>query len=380
MSICDEWTVASNLPVEFKVKIVNNILDPTSSHLLEYGDRNPGARRLILVDSCAFLGRESQIRSYFDHHEILTKIVSIDVSEEKKNLDNLMFILSAMENFGILRRSEPLICIGGGVLLDMAGLAANLYRRGVPYIKVPTTLLAIVDASVGVKTSINNFSRRNRLGSYYPPVASYLDKTFLTTLDDKEIISAMGEILKMAVIKNHELFTVLENNIEEILGQKFLVDGASDKIISICIDDMIKELQPNLWEKNLRRIVDFGHSFSPLLEMRSLADKNVNSMTHGGAVALDVIFSSCLSSHRNLLGRDQVIRIINLAKKMKLDTFHEYFTNELMLWEALNDTKKHRNGSQNLPTPVRIGESIFLNDVTFQDVKSTIKLYNSITR
>ena len=82
-----------------------------------------------------------------------------------------------------LRRREPFLAIGGGVVLDIAGMAACLYRRGVPFVRVPTTLLAIVDASVGVKTGINFQARRNRLGSYFPPLASYLDKSFLITLE-----------------------------------------------------------------------------------------------------------------------------------------------------------------------------------------------------
>jgi 3-dehydroquinate synthase len=265
-------------------------------------------------------------------------------------------------------------------LLDIGGLAASLYRRGIPYIKVPTTLLSIVDASVGVKTSINHFGRRNRLGSYYAPVASYLDKTFLRTLPEKEIIYAMGEILKMAVAKSEHLFNLLEDNIETHIKNKFLSDGKSDEIISISINDMIEELEPNLWEKNLIRLVDFGHSFSPLAEMNSLEEHTVRNLAHGEAVALDVIFSSCLSYHRKLLSYADLKRIISLARRMKIEIYHSSFSDPILMWEGLQDTMKHRNNNQNLPVPVKLGKSIFLNDVTFDDIIKTTEIYVQETK
>lgn len=373
------WNVTTQLPVDFKVQITKGVFDPSNPSLLEFGSAGTGARRLVLVDSEVFYTRAAEIKNYFIQNQIDAKIISIDVFEEKKNLENLLFILTAMENFSILRRSEPLICVGGGILLDMGGLAASLYRRGVPYIKVPTTLLALVDASVGVKTSINHFDRRNRLGTYYPPVAAYLDKTFLDTLPEVEITSALGEILKMAVVKSSKLFELLEQDIEKQIETHFLMDGTADEIISIAIDDMIAELEPNLWEKNLERLVDYGHSFSPLLEMNSLRDTTVKSLTHGGAVALDVIYSCCLSAHRGLLPVSHLQRVVGLAKRMGLDVYHPYFIDELMLWEALQDTVKHRNGNQNLPIPQTIGSSLFLNDVTFDDIIATIKIYKDAT-
>ena len=362
-----EWNIAANLPITFKVKITDGVLEHANHSLIEYGSTGPGARRLVIVDSAVFFGRERAIKSYFDFHNIETKIVPIDMSEDKKNLEHLLYVLEIMENFGILRRSEPLICIGGGVLLDMCGLAANLYRRGIPYIKVPTTLLSIVDASVGVKTSINHFHRRNRLGSYYPPVAAYLDRTFLATLPEEEIISAMGEIFKMAVIKNVKLFELLEKSAIELMQQNFLLPGTAESVISESINDMIVELAPNLWEKNLERTVDFGHSFSPMLEMKSLEDPTVPSL------------SSCVAHYRGLLSKKELERIVRLSLDMKLPTYHPYFANYLLLWESLMDTTRHRDGKQNLPTPVSIGKSIFLNDIELEDIKETIKLYVQVT-
>ena len=373
----DSWKVSSSFPLDFSVKIVNGILSSESRDLLEHGS---SSRRLVFVDSNVFIHFGKNIHQYFLDHHIDSKIIPIDISEDNKNLDTLLFILNSIENFGLLRRSEPIIAIGGGVLLDIVGFAASAFRRSVPYIKVPTTLLSIVDASIGIKTSINHFGRRNRLGSYYAPLAAYLDTSFLKTLPPSEIHQALGEIIKMAVIKNDYLFDFLEKNLNFLLSTKFSQGDLSKEVIFLSIDDMIKELEPNLWEVNLERIVDFGHSFSPLLEMNSLSDNDVDTLSHGEAVALDIIFSSCLSVSRGLLDKPSLDRIINLCRKSFLPVYHPYFANPILLWESLLDTVRHRNDNQHLPIPVSIGEACFLNDVTLEDVRSTSLLYSSCTR
>ncbi len=369
------WNVRANLPSEFDVKIVTDLLSVDNKDLCGYG---ASKRRMVFVDSNVFQFFGARIIKYFKENDIEAKVISIDISEEKKGLESLMFILQAIEDFSLLRRSEPIIAFGGGVLLDIVALAASIYRRGVPYIKVPTTLLAIVDASVGVKTSINHFGRRNRLGTYYGPVAAFLDTEFISTLPPEEVHSAMGEIVKMAVIKNISLFKLLEQHAEVLMSSHF-THFSSSEIIWLSIDDMIKELTPNLWEKNLKRCVDFGHSFSPLLEMNSISDDSVNSLTHGQAVALDVLFSCCLSVHRGLMSTSDLARVVRVCRACKLPVYHPYFSNKLMLWESLLDTTRHRNGNQNLPLPNNIGTYEFLQDVTLADIKHTIEIYEATT-
>lgn len=371
------WKVSSSFPLEFSVKLTEGILSPRSGELVEYGS---SSRRLVFVDCQVFRHFGEKIHLYFLSHQIEAKIISIDIAEESKDLDTLLFILNSIENFGLLRRSEPIIAIGGGVLLDIVGFAASTFRRSVPYIKVPTTLLSIVDASIGIKTSINHFGRRNRLGSYYAPQAAYLDTSFLKTLPRSEIHQALGEIIKMAVIKNGYLFGFLEKNLDFLLSTKFTEGDAAKEVIFLSIDGMIKELEPNLWEVNLERSVDFGHSFSPLLEMNSLSDNDVPTLSHGEAVALDIIFSSCLSVSRGLLDQSSLDRIIALCRQSSLPVYHPYFSDPLLLWESLLDTVRHRNNNQHLPIPPSIGEVCFLNDVTLEDVKSTSLLYSSCTQ
>ena len=363
------WVIESKLPVSFKIKNSPGLLLANNLDLLEYGNQGKSSRRMIVIDQNLCHIYLDAVTNYFNTHGVEIHVVAIPSEEEDKNLKTLEIVLDEMERFGLLRRSEPIIAIGGGVLLDIVGMACGLYRRGVPYIRVPTTLVGLVDASVGVKTGINYQERRNRLGGYFPPLASYLDKSFLRTLEPLEISSGLGEILKMAVIKDLTLFTLIEAHGKSLLNSKFQNCDHADNVINCAVKGMKEELENNLWETNLKRAVDFGHSFSPVIEMRSIGKNEYTPLTHGQAVTMDVIFSSVLSFQRGFLQEVELMRIAKTAKNMGLPTDHKLFHEPLIILEALNDTIKHRNGEQNLPVPNGIGSCIFLNDLSFEDIK-----------
>ncbi len=373
------WTLSTELPVNFVIRNSPGVFSTGNEDLLSFGSRNPG-RRLIVLDQNLREHYLASIIEYFRHYEIDYKIVPLSVSEDRKDLQQLIFLLTEMEQFGLVRRDEPLIAVGGGVLLDIAGLAANLYRRGIPYIRVPTTLVGLVDASVGAKTGINFENRRNRLGTYYPPVAAYLDKAFLATLAPIEISSGLGEILKMAVIKDRKLFELLETFGTRLYETKFADVECADEVINRATSGMKVELEPNLWERNLARLVDFGHSFSPIIEMRSLSDPGEQPLTHGQAVSLDVQLSCVIAQQRGLMTKGDVARVLHTARAMSLPTIHRLFTEPLHLLEALKDTMKHRNGAQNLPIPKGIGDAVFVNDLSYEEIKNAAQGLKDVNR
>jgi 3-dehydroquinate synthase len=368
------WNINATLNYDYEIKKVDGLFDLKNRELVSYCPIN---RAVIVIDEKVSGLYLKKIEAYLNHHKIAHRLVVIDGVETEKNLTSLLLILREMEQFGVSRRNEPVIAIGGGVILDVAGLAATIYRRGVPYIRVPTTLLGIIDVSVAAKTGINFEDRRNRLGSYYPPIASFLDKSFLPTLAEIEISSGLGEILKMAVIKDSHLFDILERNGKNLLDKKFDCQYA-DEVIDLAIQGMKEELENNLWEKNLKRIVDFGHSFSPIIEMRSLVDSSVVALTHGQAVVLDIILSTLISFSRGMMSYDDVLRIKHTAASMALPTFHTSFANPALLFESLQDTVKHRNGDQNLPMPTTIGSSVFVNDLTYDEVVKAAELFKEL--
>ena len=362
------WSINTELPVSFTIQYSSDIFNPKNHDLIDVGQSNSN-RKIIVIDKNVHNLHSNRIMNYFDELKIDGRILVIDSDEENKTWNNANKILKFFEDEGLLRR-EPVIAIGGGVLLDIVGYCASIYRRGVPYIKVPTTLLAIVDASVGSKVAINHFDRRNRLGAYYPALATLIDKKFISTQSEREIVNGIAEILKLAIIKDRELFELLETNYETLINEKFQFGAVPVRVINLAISGMIEELAPNLWEKKLDRCVDFGHSFSPIIEMQ-----NIPNLLHGEAVILDCLFSSCIAYGRTYISNDELIRIFRTAKNLKLPTFHEDFTKIDLLLKSLSDTMKHRNGNQYLPLPLGIGNYKIVNDVSGDEIDSAIKCF-----
>jgi 3-dehydroquinate synthase len=362
------WTVKTELPVEFKLTYSADIFNPTNHDLVSYKTND---RVMIVIDQNVHKFYAAQLMEYFNAHSVKYSMLVIDTNEESKTWKDADHILQFFEDEGVLRR-EPIIAIGGGVLLDIVGFACGIYRRGIPYIKVPTTLLAIVDASVGSKVAINHFERRNRLGAYYPPVATLIDKKFIKTQSEREIVNGIAEIFKLAVIKSPELFTLLEENAELLIDEKFQHGAVPVRVINLAITDMIAELGPNLWERKLDRCVDFGHTFSPVIEMA-----NIPELLHGEAVALDCLYSSCIACLRGYIGQSVLNRIFNLAKRLKLKTYHEDFTKIELLQQSLADATKHRNGNQFAPLPKYVGNYTIVNDITEKEMEYAIALFRT---
>ena len=319
---------------------------------------------MVFVDNDVHLSHGARIDRYFRDRGIDHEIRVVDVSEETKTIDTVFDVVSSIEQFGLNRRGDPIIAIGGGVLTDVVGLAASLYRRSTPYVRVPTTLIGMVDASIGAKTGVNFEQCKNRLGSYFPSVVTLVDPAFLATLSARQIRNGLAEILKMALVKDGALFELLAEHGARLVAEKLQSDGSEDRgevatrVITRAIEGMLQELQPNLWEDDLRRVVDYGHSFSPAIEMAALPD-----LLHGEAVAIDMALSVLLSHGRGLLDGDGVARILEVFDELDLPCWHPVCTQELLAG-ALADTIRHRDGEQLIPLTVAIGSAVFVNDVS----------------
>jgi 3-dehydroquinate synthase len=366
------WRNFYQLPVEYDLEIKTGIFDTSFQSLAQkLLPTNGPHRRFLVIDNAveALYGR--QILRYFDSHGMKTKVLVIEGEEVKKRWQAVDQILEACCVFGLQRR-EPIIAIGGGCVLDIVGLAANLYRRGVPYIRVPTTLLAIVDASVGVKNGVDYCScsrgpQKNRVGSFYAPAAVYLDKSFIATQNRRNIIKGVGEIMKLALVRSIELFELLENHGNRLILEKFQGnDDVADKVIEKSIEIMLEELGPNLWEHKLERCVDYGHTFSKIIEMQPNAD-----IMHGEAVNIDGFLCVIISHQRRMITSQTRDRIFTVMQQVGLPTNCDYCTLNI-LEQGLIDAVEHRHGAQRIPLINAIGSSVCVNDITKDELKHAL--------
>jgi len=360
------WHVSHQRVLEYEVVNCPNIFDPQNEALLSIG-RRQNARRFVIVDTNVYRYYSQAIQEYFDFHDIEARILVFPSGEGNKTVDNYLWILRELDSFPINRRDEPIIAIGGGVLTDIAGFVASSYRRGIPHIKVPTTLMGYIDASVGIKTGVNFNSHKNRLGSFEPPRRVLLDRNFLKTLPERHILNGLCEMIKLAVIKDLKLFELLEVHGTACIDLKFQ-DEVGAFLLDRSVGGMLEELQPNLFEDELARKVDFGHTFSYGLETHDEAD-----ILHGEAVLLDIILSSILANTRRLLSDRELNRLFDLVSKLGIRPNLDHVTPRL-LWETLEERTYHRNGLQRAPLPEGLGRCTFVNDIKFDEIRTACKI------
>ncbi|MFD3333021.1 sedoheptulose 7-phosphate cyclase [Streptomyces sp. NPDC058700] len=368
------WKIRTELPVEYEIVESHGLLDPGNPELLTIpGGGRVGGTRLVILDHSVDALYGEKIRDYFSENEVAVEYLTLPGSEENKSIERVLEVVNKLNEVGTNRLSSPPIVIGGGVVADVVGLAASLYRRGIPFVRVPTTLLGQVDVSVAAKSGINYGGYRNRLGAYTPPPRTLIDRRFLATVPDRQLRNGMGEIFKMALIKDLRLFELLEEYGAELIETRFqdpepgstgLPGAVADEVIGRAIAGMAEELQPNLWEKDLQRSVDYGHSFSPLVEMRALPE-----LLHGEAVAMDCVFSALIAADRGLIDAAELERIVAVARRLGLEPSHPLFCDVALVLEGLADTVLHRDGRQNLPMLTGIGQVCFLNDVTENEIE-----------
>lgn len=351
--------------IEYEVINTSNLFNPQNWALLSVG-KIEDTRRFVVVDTNVEKHHGAALRAYFDYHHVDAKIVSFHGGEENKTIDQYLAVAHELDRFPIHRRDEPIIAIGGGVLTDLVGFVAASHRRGVPYIKVPTTLMGYVDASIGIKTGFNFNSNKNRLGAFHAPQLVLLDKSFLQTLPRRHLLNGVCEIIKLAVIKDAELFHLLETHGAHSVEAHFQ-DEKSDAILDRAIGGMLEELEPNLFEEDLARKVDFGHTFSYGLETRHEAH-----LLHGEAVLLDILISTLIARGRGLLTNDETGRIFRLTQTLGI-TLNASILDPSLLWSSLTERTYHRNGLQRVPMPRGIGGCVFLNDIRASEIESAVK-------
>jgi len=380
------WRNIYTLPISYDVNMIphGTILDASNPQLLHSTGVHPEGynRRFACIDEEVDKIYGQQIRQYFVDNgiELTTCILKGGEADKRKAaVDELLDELCAYK----LRRREPFLAIGGGVLLDIAGMGACLYRRGVPFVRVPTTLLAIVDASVGVKNGVDyhccitDDTYKNRVGSFYAPSSCLLDTAFIASQDTRNIANGVGEIMKLALVRSSDLFELLEAHGAALIESRFgpndtTPQGVADRIIDYSIQIMLEELGPNLWEFKLDRCVDYGHTFSKLLEMVPGAD-----IFHGEAVNVDGFFCVVLSHLRGYITMETVKRILAVMKSMALPTNSDDLQLELA-WQSCKDAVEHRHGQQRIPLITDIGESICVSDITKDELERAVDMMTEL--
>ncbi len=282
------------------------------------------------------------------------KIYKLSANEKTKSLRMANKIIEQLlkNNFN---RSDCVIAFGGGVVGDLSGFISSLTKRGVKFINIPTTLLAQVDASIGGKTGINSNQGKNLIGSYYQPDFILSDVSILNSLPQREIVSGYGEILKHSIILDRKFFTWLSKNGRRIIYEKNNI-FLKKAIVKSC-KIKCKIVNKDEKEKDLRMILNFGHTFAHGFE----GAKNFsNKLKHGEAVLLGMMIASELSNKIKILSIKDLLLIQKHYSNLKLPMFIKktFKKNEVKnIINFMNKDKKNVDEKINLILLKKIGKT-----------------------
>lgn len=235
-------------------------------------------------------------------------VIVLPPGEQHKDLATLSLVYDKLIEGRIERRSA-LIALGGGVIGDLTGLAAATFQRGVPFIQVPTTLLAQIDASVGGKTAVNHPAGKNLIGAFYQPRLVLIDVDTLTTLPQREFVAGLAEVIKYGAILSPDLFALLEEQLDRLLG---LEPALLTSIIKTCCQLKAQVVEADEHEADYRAILNFGHTLGHAVESAT----GYGRFLHGEAVAIGMAFAAKLSLQRGVCRaatRDRLVRLIKRA-------------------------------------------------------------------
>lgn len=290
----------------YEIRIGNSILDRM---VLLIAKNHKAGRYIVITDNNvgALHGRE--LLAGLKGVGLDVDIIEFPAGEASKNINTAVDVVGKLLESGADRNSL-LIAFGGGVVGDLAGFIASVFMRSIPYIQIPTTLLAQVDSSIGGKTAIDLPSGKNLLGTFYQPQSVFTDLNYLATLPEKEFNNGLAEIIKYGIIDDEKMFYLLEDNMEQVKRRD---PALLLKLVENCcrIKKSIVEIDEK--EQGLRRILNYGHTLGHALEAQSNF-----TISHGEGVALGMVAAARISENAGYLESACRERIENLIRKSGL--------------------------------------------------------------
>lgn len=263
------------------------------------------------------------------------RVFLFKANERNKTLLNVEKMLKFLKNNGALRDST-LVAIGGGITGDTAAFTASLYMRGIKLIQIPTTLLSMLDSSVGGKTGVNLQGIKNNIGTFYQPKEVLIDCYFLNSLTNKEYLNGFAEAVKIAAVQDKEFFSYIEENIKHILDRK---KSVMEKLILKSCMLKAQVVEQDEKESGIRKLLNFGHTVAHGIESDSKY-----RVHHGYAVAMGMVYESQYALNNGYLDEETFNRIKNLLMKLKYPITYTPKDKEKMLLAISKDKKAGKDG------------------------------------
>jgi len=336
-----------------------------SGLLRQLGER---ARKYLPRKTCAIISDSNVAPLFGDRAKrsltsagFQSTLITIPAGEESKTLEQAGAICDQMVAAGLDRQSF-LIGLGGGVIGDISGFVAAIYHRGIPHVQIPTTLLAMVDSSIGGKTGVNTAVGKNLIGAVHHPSLVIDDVDVLRTLPRREFNQGFAEVIKHAVVADAEMFAALK---EKKTSDALALQSLIRRNIEIKSKIVAKDERDRTGE---RAILNFGHTVGHSIERAG----NYQEFLHGEAVSLGIVAACAISIKKAGLPRDQRDAIVDLLRRFDLPTqLPRDFPRE-KIFEALPYDKKFDGGNIRFVVAPRIGSAHLSSDVTLDDIREAM--------
>lgn len=294
---------------------------------------------------------------------LAAELITFPAGEASKNLATIAELASALARLGFDRR-DGLVALGGGVTGDMTGFLAASYMRGIPFVQVPTSLLAHVDSSVGGKTGVDIPEGKNLVGIFYQPRCVYIDSLVLKSLPAAELLNGLAEVIKYGVIWDGEFFDFLAAKREEILALNLSI---LEEVIEKCCAIKARVVEADEREVDLRRILNFGHTIGHAVEAASDF-----ALAHGSAVAMGMVAAGGIAVRKGIFPEQEAARVRDLIDAFGLITTIPAELDRKDIKKYLLTDKKTVGGRPFFVLPTAIGRVIITDDVAGELIDQVI--------
>ena len=315
--------------------ITVNILENKTNYNIFIGSDFIGDKLAKYEKDGAYFIIDSKVASLYKNIIPKERVFLFQAAEKNKTFLSLEKMLDFLRQHNALRDST-LVSVGGGITGDVAAFAASVYMRGIKLIQVPTTLLAMVDSSVGGKTAVNFKGIKNNIGSFYQPGMVLIDSNFLDSLTDKEYLNGLVESIKIAAIRDKEFFEYINANKSSILKRSKAI---MEYIIAESCRLKAEIVEQDEKEAGIRKLLNFGHTAAHGIE----SDSNYK-IHHGFAVALGMIYESKYALQNGYTDKETYEAVYGLLKSLKYPTLYEPKDIDKMREAVSKDKKAGKNG------------------------------------
>ena len=353
------------VPVELGPDSYDILIGNDMGHKIKefFNKQGYSRKALIISDSNVAPLYGQQIKNIMEAAGLDTDIAVVPAGESSKALMNSEMLYTRCIEWGLDRKSA-IVALGGGVVGDLTGFIAATYMRGVPFIQIPTSLLAQVDSSVGGKVAVNHQLGKNLIGAFYQPDAVFMDLDMMKTLPEREIYTGLGEIIKYGIIYDEKFFYYLEDNTEAVLK---LDNEAVGRVIARSCEIKAEVVSQDEKESGLRAILNFGHTMAHAIEKNT----GYTRYNHGEAVAIGMVCAARISRDMGYISQAKVDRVEGLIKTLRLPVKAEGCDIDT-LYEAIFHDKKTVNGQVKWVLMEDVGRVCITKDVPESIVKAAM--------